>query len=298
VTHPGAGSGPVGPGAGPVLVNPGASAHRGRHHDAAGELRRLLPGGEVEVCLPGEMAERARTAVSEGASFVGVAGGDGSIRTVAEVLAGSAVPLLVVPAGTRNHFARDLGLPDLGASARALLAGRVREVDLGEVNGRCFVNLSSVGIYARLVAKREGWCRRGLPKGVAVMLASVEELVATDSIPVVMGGKELWAWMVFVGNNHYGERPVALARRRCLDQGVLDLRVVRAEDRMSRLRLIAALTSGRIARSGVVEEQVVEAVEVGLEAESEVTLDGEAVGLEPPLRYRSRPRALRVLVPA
>ncbi len=291
-------SGPGGgPPSGPVLVDPGA-AHLGRHHDVPGELRRLLPGADLAVCPPEEVAERARAAVSEGAAFVGMAGGDASIRTVAEALAGSPVPLLVVPAGATNHFARDLGLTDLGASARALAAGHVREVDLGEVNGRCFVNNSSVGIYAQLIAKREGWRHRGLPKGLAVMLASVEELVATDSVPVVLGGREVWAWMVFVGNNHYGARPVALARRAHLDRGVLDLRVVRAEHRLSRLRLIAALTSGRMGRSGVVEEKLVEAVEVGLEPGTEVTLDGEVVELHPPLRYRSRPGALRVLVPA
>ena len=218
---------------GRIFANPTA----GPRSVSIEDLTALFPGHEVEAIEPSELAARVKDTACAGGpvSFVGVAGGDGTVRCAAETLVqlGSDLPLLVIPAGTRNHFAGDLGMADLEAAAAAASDGVVRSVDLGCVNHSIFVNNSSLGTYPNLVIEREEH-ERHLPKRLATVVAAWHQMRKGHRIVVDVDGVSRRVWAVFVGNNCYGETLRDLTGRDRLDEGVLDVRLARANGRMSR----------------------------------------------------------------
>jgi diacylglycerol kinase family enzyme len=279
--------------AGVVLVNP-ASGPDDTDLDA---LRERFEGHRVVECRPEDLGDEAAAAVKDGADFVAVAGGDGTIRLAAAQLAGTGVPLLPVPEGTRNHFAHDVGIDDLDDAARAQ-HGRRAEVDIGRVNGHYFVNNSSVGLYPKIVIRRERHQRR-LGKGTANVVAAYDQLRSGAKVRVEVDGVSHVAWMVFVGNGVYGVGLLDLTDRDRLDANVLDLRIVRADEPLSRLRVVGALLLGRLARSPLVIRRHTPAVTIHLDrATVDVALDGEVETLEPPLVYESLAGQLTVLRPS
>jgi diacylglycerol kinase family enzyme len=283
-------------GRGIVWCNPAS----GPSDTAVDELRARFPGHDVADCPPSDLRRRVRHARAECRPFVGIAGGDGSIRTGAEELAHTETALLVVPAGTHNHFAAALGIETLDDAGKAADrdGGEERCIDLGSVNGRSFVNNSSVGFYPGLVQQRE-WHRHTLPKPLATMLAGLRQLLSGRRIVVMLDRRPAVVWLVFVGNGCYGERIGDLTSRDCLDDGVLDVRIVRADRPFARLRLLSALLLGRLARSAVVERRTCREITIDIRDRGtvDVALDGEVVQLSTPLRYESDPKALRVMVP-
>src|SRR5262249_35769174 len=137
--------------------------------------------GEIELVEPGALVERAKRALAKAVASeidaVMVGGGDGSIRCVAEVLAATGVPLAVLPLGTLNHFAKDLGVPlDVNGAVAVVAQGETRKVDIGEVNGRVFLNTSSIGIYPYMVLDRERLRKTGLSKWSAMGMAALHAL--------------------------------------------------------------------------------------------------------------------------
>ncbi len=249
----------------------------------------------IDPSLPQDLATVARRSVDDGADLLGVAGGDGTQALVAEVAAESGLPLVVVPAGTRNHFAMDLGLDreDPAAALEALTDGVELPVDLGYAGERAFVNNVSFGAYAALVhdpAYRDdklGTAARVLPE----FLARHEgpELVVRTGLLTVDGPDA-----VLVSNNPYqSDEPVGLSRRAHLDSGLLGVLAARAEtpaETATRLRSGQPHGLTRLATPGdVVVYADVPALPAGL--------DGEAVSLPTPVRCRISPRALRVWVP-
>jgi diacylglycerol kinase family enzyme len=254
-------------------------------------------GAEVAV-LEGpsivDVAQLARDAVARGADLLGVAGGDGTQALVAAVAAQNDVPLLVISAGTRNHFALDLGLDreDPATCLEALRNGVELRVDLGEVNGRPFVNNVSFGAYAAIVERpeyRDEKLRTTLDLLPDLLTSATgPRLVAHADTVTVQGPQAL-----LVSNNPYNTGDVAgLGRRPRIDGGVLGVIGVRAANavqaaRMLRGRKAAGLTL--IVTDEVVVEADVEAIPVGV--------DGETVRLTTPVRCRVRPGALRVRVP-
>lgn len=280
--------------AGAVFVNP----RSGRGDLDAEALEPHFPGAAVSECPADGLADAVRAAVDAGASFVGIAGGDGSMRCAASVLAGSDVPLLAVPAGTRNHFAREVGIETVEDAARAAAAESVATVDVGDVNGRCFVNNASIGFYAALVRERTRHERR-LPRAAADLAAAWAQARHGHRFRVHIDGRPHRAWVVFVGNGCYGDTITDLGVRRALDEGTLDVRVLRADAPLARTRAVAALVLGRLGRSPLLVQQLSEAVEVDVPGRTEVdvALDGEVVRVPTPLQFRVLPRALTVLVP-
>ena len=277
---------------GVIFVNPGS----GREETSIDELRRRFPGHRVTEVPPEELVAAVKEALSDGADFVGAAGGDGTIRCVAEQLAGTDVALLPIPAGTRNHFAKDVGVADLDDAEKAV-AGRTIAIDVGCVNDTVFVNNSSIGVYPKIVIRRELHQRR-LRKGVANLVAAYEQLRDGGRVDVEVEGVTHRSWMVFVGNGTYGEGLLDLADRETLDEGVLDVRVVRGDQPLSRLRIVGALLLGRLAVSPLVLRRRTSAIVVNLNRERvEVAVDGEVEVLRPPLHYRSVRGQLHVLVP-
>ena len=235
---------------------------------------------------------------------VAVGGGDGSIRTVAEAIADSDLPLGVLPLGTLNHFARDLGIAlDLQGAVDVICAGATRAVDVAEVNGRVFVNNSSIGIYPFMVADRDR--RRavgGRAKWTAMALAIVRmwRRFPLRRLTLCVAGRAqpLRTPCLFVGNNEYHLSFGALGRREALDAGQLWLCASRAQSRMALFWLGLRSALGLIDRERDLQAITAPAAEIrSRTSRLLVALDGEIATLRPPLQYRIRPGALRVLAP-
>lgn len=279
--------------AGAVFVNPDS----GPEPTPPDQLAAAFPDHQIVECDPENLPDAIGDALAQNVDFVAVAGGDGTIRAAVQALADSSVPLLPIPAGTRNHFAREVGIGDLEAASRAASEGVILRVDLGEVNGWRFVNNSSIGIYPRIVVTREAHERRW-PKGLATVAASWEQVRHGRRFKVRVDGRAHRAWMVFVGNGRYGRGLWRLNSREALDDNLLDFRLVRADSPFARARIVAALISGALEQSPLLLQRETRHVELDLDRRVvEVALDGEVQQLTPPLRYRSLPGALAVLVP-
>lgn len=278
-----------------VFANPGS----GPQSTDLDDLRKIFPGSQVVEIDRDSFDDQIERGLATQPSFVGAAGGDGTIRSIADHLREqSEIPLVAIPAGTRNHFARALGIEDLELAGEAAKNGDRCRIDVGEVNGQCFINNSSIGVYADAVEAREKHERR-LPKRVAQWLAAWEQMHSGEPFDVSVGGRQYRAWLVFVGNGAYGDDLRDIGDRRSLTEHELDIRVVRADVRLSRLRLILAIIFGRLRHTRVIVRLRCSEIEVEVPAESrtKVALDGEVDELRSPLCYRSVAEGLEVLVP-
>ncbi|PWI19939.1 diacylglycerol kinase [Streptomyces sp. Act143] len=257
--------------------------------EALGAQVRLLEGpGETDV------AEVARKAAAEGADLLGVAGGDGTQALVAEVAAAFGLPFLVIPAGTRNHFALDLGLDrdDPAKALDALRDGVEIRVDLGRAGGRPFVNNVSFGAYAEVVqspAYRDGKTRTTLELLPDLLLGHQgARLTAQAGDTAFIGPQAL-----LVSNNPYGTGDIAgLGRRSRLDGGELGAVGVEVANAVQAVGLLRGRRAAGLTRATATQ------VVVGADRpEIPVGVDGEALTMRVPVRCEVRPRALRVLVP-
>lgn len=259
---------------------------------------RLARGGE-------EVAELARLALSDGARAVVAGGGDGTVSAVASELAGTGRALGVLPLGTLNHFAKDLGLPlTLEEAARGLCDGREVLVDVGEVNGRVFVNNSGLGLYPRIVRRRDRLRRTwGSGKWPAFIFAAFVVFRRYPFLHVRMhaDGREIVRETPFVvvGNNEYQTESLQLGARERLDAGRLSLYVAHRTGRLGLLWLVARALLGRLKEAK--DFDALHAQEIWVETKRPkripVATDGEVTVMTTPLRYRVRPRALRVIIP-
>ncbi|MBV9571228.1 MAG: sphingosine kinase [Alphaproteobacteria bacterium] len=288
------------------LLNGGA--HSGAAQDARNRLGDIFNqlGSNVRIELPaggGEIEAMAREAAQAGAKLVIAGGGDGTINAVANALAGTETALGVLPLGTLNHFAKDLGIPlDLETAASTALRGTVRRVDVGEVNGRVFINNSSIGLYPQMVREREALQEKGRGKWTAFAEALVDTLRRSPAIRVRLWTPERIVSsrteLVFVGNNEYELAMPRVAARLRLDGGMLWIWNV---PRAGRFRAAWAAFRALFAapRSATPFAFCTQELRVSLRRRSvDVAMDGEVLRLRTPLLYRSRPRALRVIVPA
>ena len=234
-----------------------------------------------------------------------VGGGDGTVRTVAAILAGSGIPLGILPLGTLNHFAKDLGIPlELDSAAAVIAKGSARTIDVAEVNGEVFINNSSIGIYPYMVLDRERRrAETGHPKWIAMMLAFFRMLRQFPRRRLAVCS-EGWAQpyrtpCLFIANNQYTTQLFALGKRENLDRGELWLYIVKQRHPLAFLWLAMRTALGLLDESRDIETLQVRAAEIRSRASRLlVALDGEVEALRPPLRYRTRPGGLRVLTPA
>jgi diacylglycerol kinase family enzyme len=291
-----------------VIVNGGA----GHGHDdrAADELRNKLDAAgldaELVLAKDGEaMISTARRALEKGAQLVAAGGGDGTINAVGSVMVGSGVPFGVLPLGTLNHFAKDLRIPlELIDAVRNLAEGVPRQVDVGEVNGRIFLNNSSLGLYPDIVRDREQQQRRlGRGKWPAAMWATLAALRRYPflSMRLTVKGQTLArrSPFVFIGNNRYKMEGLSIGERDCLDDGLLSLYVAQHPTRLGLLRFAFDALRGKLGSER--DFDVLEAAAFEIETHHRrlhVATDGEVTMMDAPLRYRVRPGALTVMVPA
>jgi diacylglycerol kinase family enzyme len=259
---------------------------------------------DLQVVDGQHLAERTRQAASSASDVVAAGGGDGTISTVAGMLAGGAKPLGVLPLGTWNHFARDLGIPLRPEEAvRTIAAGHARAIDVGEVNGHVFINNSSIGAYPHVAKQREELRQRfGGRKWLAFLvgLRAAFRRFPLLQVRVKAGGRSVESTtpLLFVGNNRYEMSFLSVQGRLRLDHGEVCLYLVKAGSRWALARLALRLLFGHLEQAEDFEARCV--AELWVETRRrrlKVAKDGDILSLRPPLYYRSRPGALRVLVP-
>lgn len=218
--------------------------------DPTDELRRLLPDATVLELGPDLALDVALDRARAEGRVIGVAGGDGTVNAAAGAAMAAGVPLLVVPGGTLNHFARDLGVASVDDAVRALAAGDAVNVDVGLIAGEPFLNTASFGSYSELVDARER-LERTIGKWPALLVALVTVLRRAEPCEVDLDGKARRVWMVFVGNCTYHPVGFAPSWRERLDDGLLDVRLVDADEPYARGRLLLAVLTGQLGRSPV-----------------------------------------------
>lgn len=292
-----------------IILN--ASAGSGDQEAARHTLAEIFAAEsdlEAHVSLArsgAEIVEMARRAVAdEEVRIVVAGGGDGTVNAVAAELVGTDKTLGVLPLGTLNHFAKDLHIPlDLEGAARNLIEGEGVRVDVGEVNGRIFINNSSLGLYPSIVRHREKQQERlGRGKWFAALWATVEVFrrYPLFSVRLSADGQEFRRRtpFVFIGNNEYQMDAFNLGARSCLDAGQLSLHVTRDIGRWGLVRLAASALLGRLRESRDFDALCTR--EVWIETRRtrlRVATDGEVNIMRSPLHYRVRPAALRVIAP-
>ena len=234
---------------------------------------------------------------------VAAAGGDGTVNAVAAAVLETGKTLGVLPLGTLNHFSKDVGVPaDLEAALRVLAGGNVLEVDVARVNGRVFLNNSSLGAYPTIVRYREQLQRRhGIGKWPAFVWACLSLLrhSLTLSLRLTTDGamERIRTPLLFVGNNEYQLSGAALGTRTSLTTGQLGVCVIRARRRLWMVWLLLRAVFGRLAEADdFVSIQTKRLVVETRHPLLQVATDGEVIRLTTPLQYEILPRALRVLV--
>ena len=265
-------------------------------HDPADELEEALPRAVVVRADPDrpidDQLDEAIEHAGDEALAVGVAGGDGTVAAAAAVAGRRGLPLVVVPTGTLNHFARDVGVYDLQEAVDATGTGQAVAVDLALVDVhpgrgtdpespavmrlRAFVNTASIGSYPDLVRLREKWTPRW-GKWPAFAAALVVVLRRAEPVQVKIEGRWIAVWFLFVGNGPYAPRGMVPAWRPSLDSGLLDVRWLRADLRFSRLRAIVGLLAGALGHSRVYGERQVPEFDVELAVPGMLATDGEVV---------------------
>jgi len=289
-----------------VVLN--ESSGTGDREAAAKRLDEIFSaaGRKVRIAVASgghELQAAARRAVEEGCDILVAGGGDGTVNTVAGVAVERQIPLGVIPLGTLNHFAKDLGIPlELDQAAQVIIDGVVCKVDVGEVNGRIFLNNSSLGVYPAIVRLRERYQATGWGKWVAALWAGLTVLRRNPfmGVRIIVDGQTIVrrTSFVFVGNNEYRMVGLNAGARDSLATGRLALYVLNGERRLGLLRLALQVVSKGV--DDVKELDLLTVEETTVETRRrhlQVALDGEVIPLESPLDYRIRPATLRVHVP-
>lgn len=263
-------------------------------------------GVEARIVLAksGEaLGDAAREALAAGAKTVVAGGGDGTVNAVAGPLVGTDVALGVLPLGTLNHFAKDLGLPlELEPAIATVARGRTLRADVGEVNGRLFLNNSSIGLYPEIVATRERQQRqKGRRKWPAFVLATIQALRRFRRVRVrltINGRTDVRRTpFVFVGNNEYAIEGLKVGARQCLNAGRMCLFVARSTGRLGLVRHLLRALLGRLREAKDFDALTATELELATRRRHvRVATDGEVTVMQSPLRYRIRPGALRVVV--
>ncbi len=279
-----------------VFANPGSGTDDG---SIRSELAATLPKAEVVEFDPDRDfdAQLDEVIAARSPKAVGVCGGDGTVVTVASAAVRHDLPLAVFPGGTLNHFARDAGVGDIASTAEAIATGSAELVDLGQVQvdgGRAtaFVNTASLGGYPDSVRLRERWQPR-LGKWTAAALAMARVLARAQPLNVTIDGTRHSIWMLFVGNGRYSPVDQVPMSRPELHRGTLDVRYIRADQRFSRTRLVAAALTGTLGSSATYVQLNTPATTVEIQDDAvALATDGEVVADGRRFEFRSEPRSV------
>jgi diacylglycerol kinase family enzyme len=291
----------------PVLLNRGGGAVAA-DEDIADKVRAVLEqagiDAETELIEGGDYEVRCRAIAERGDPLVIVGGGDGTIGAAASALSGTKTAIGILPLGTLNHFARDLGIPAALEEAAALIASRNESrVDVAEMNKRIFINNSAIGLYPLMVLDRDLQRERlGRSKRLALLVASLRTLARFDhqrlTLTINDERERIDTPLLFVGNNDYRIDIGGPGRRERLDDGQLCVMVMRKKTRRGLIAASIRALLNRTRDDDMVRIDGVERMLVGSRrSHLSVSLDGEVVSAAPPLDYRIRKKALRVIAP-
>lgn len=290
-----------------VIVNAGSGSVLGDETAQTLRERFIAYGIKAEVFLVTsgrEIVRLARRAAEGEADLIVAGGGDGTISTIAVEAAKAGKTLGVLPLGTLNNFSKDLGIPqDLREAVGVIATGVVKEIDLAEVNGRIFINNSSIGLYPKMVVGRERQQQKlGRGKWAAAFWASLRLFRISPFLRVTieLDGKEFERKtpFVFVGNNEYEMDMFNIGRRTSLDEGKLSLYYLHRQGRSGLVMLAWKTLTGRLKQWKDFEAVATDHVTIRARRRRiRVAYDGETGVMRPPLEYRIRPKALKVIVP-
>lgn len=288
-----------------VVINAGSGSVEDEDLAARVKAKFSEKGIEPELCVCADgqaIRYHAEEALKRGCKVVAAGGGDGTISTVASVVVGTDAVLGVLPLGTLNHFAKDLGLPlDLDQAVATIVEGKVVAVDVGELNGRIFINNSSLGLYPKIVHHREEHQRLGRSKWWAFFRAMLTVLggysflkvrLSTDESHIVRNTP-----FVFIGNNEYEIHGLNIGTRARIDSGMLSVYLTRRVDRIRLFGLALRGLFGRLRDAQDFDTITTPEVLISTRGRSvTVAMDGELHRIELPLHYRCRRQELRVMV--
>jgi len=291
-----------------VILNPGAGT--GSSQDVESKTEEIAKAFQAvnvdaQVACPGvpDLTAFTKQAVISHFDAVVAAGGDGTISAVAAALVGTSTPLGILALGTLNHLAKDLKIPfDLQEAARTIAEGKIREIDVGEVNGRIFVNNSSIGLYPQAVRKRDQEIiRLGRGKWPAMLDASLRIFLRFPLITIRLetteGGLTRTTPFLFVGNNKYGMKFLRIGDRPSLERGELCAYLLKHTGRLAFLRILL------MAIVGLKQDRdfsFILSSEVQVQTRRRqitVSADGQLMTRDTPHIYRPRPKSLRVFAP-
>ena len=292
----------------PIKIIVSAGAGRGNNRELCDRLTAIFNENQTKIDLSlahsgAEVVELARNAARDAYRVIVAAGGDGTVNSVASAVVENDKTLGILPLGTLNHFARDLKIPfDLEAAAKTIVAGHVTMIDVAEVNNRIFVNNSSLGLYPIIVREREKRERLGLGKWPAFVWAVIQALRRYPFLDVRLRVDDhivdRTTPFVFIGNNEYAMESFNIGLRDRLDRGVLSIYITHRTTRLQLMALALRAVFGRLRDDK--DFLAFSSKHVDIETRHRrlrVAYDGELDVMQPPLQYRVRTRALRVIVP-
>jgi diacylglycerol kinase family enzyme len=269
------------------------------------EIEALAAGGTISLVRDDTEIDKAVTqALAQGCRAIVAGGGDGTLNAVAARIVGSQTSFGVLPLGTFNHFAKDLGIPlDVEGALRTIASGHTTRIDVAEVNGQHFLNNSSLGLYVDIVRRRDRQqSRLGRGKCSAFLWALWSTLRRYPFMTVELDiDGQTWRHrtpFVFVGNNAYLMNGLQIGTRKTLQAGVLSVYVAERAGRSRLFQLGMRALFGRLRPTRDFRELLAKELTIETHhAELRVSTDGELVRLRAPLRYCLHPGALSVLVP-
>ncbi len=261
-------------------------------HGAQLKILRAREGAELVAFVAQAMSEKSNPVIA--------GGGDGTVNAVATKLLGTGTALGVLPLGSLNHFSKDAGIPqDVEQAVSNVFVGHVSHVDVGEVNGRIFLNNSSLGSYPEVVRMREEEQRQGQGKWAAFAHASISVLRRDPQLHIRLRerGEEAVTPLLFVSNNRYEIVGLRVGSRLALDAGHLCVYSAPRASKIELMRMGLRALAGRITYRDLNVRDATEFTVYLRESSIDVATDGEVTAMTPPLHYRCRPRALAIIVP-
>ncbi|KAA0111318.1 bifunctional phosphatase PAP2/diacylglycerol kinase family protein [Mycolicibacterium sp. P1-5] len=245
-----------------LVINPASGSGTGTR--VIDEVREKLPKAEIVELGEDDNPEEVLRAAAQRAEVLGVGGGDGTVACAAGVAIAEGLPLAVFPAGTFNHFAKDIGCDTVERTVTAIRAGTVSCVDLVCLNeDQMVINTASIGAYPLFVQTREK-LEHKIGKPLAGMYAMLHALRKGTPVRIRFDNKTIQTSLFFLGNSVYLPSGFAPARRTRMDDGLIDVRILETGKRLSRLRILTAVTLGRLERSPLYHE--IQAPEFAFEA--------------------------------
>jgi YegS/Rv2252/BmrU family lipid kinase len=290
-----------------VILN--ASAGAGCTQEIADRVSAYFREHDVEVAMTlaannEEILKAAQQASCDGYAVIVAGGGDGTVSAVAATLVDTDIHFGLLPLGTLNHLAKDLHIPlDLQQAVRTIVAGHAVKIDVGDVNGRIFLNNSSLGLYPDTVRHRERQQKlQGRGKWPALFIAAIAALRRYPFLNVTLNIDDKQVKrrtpFVFIGNNAYEMEGFHIGARQRLDSGALSLYFVQRTQRLGLLMLALRALTGTLRQAKDFDALSAKSIVIETRhARLRVATDGEVNQMTTPLHYRIRPAALNVLVP-